>query len=67
MERGRFADAARAYARAEGPEARRLEGLAHHRAGAFREAVKAWVALARLSRLDPETRRLLEEARRKIR
>jgi tetratricopeptide (TPR) repeat protein len=70
MERARYADAARAYAKlvARNPDdgdARRLLGLAHFRAGDFRAAVKAWEPLSRAGGLSADTARMLEEARRK--
>jgi Flp pilus assembly protein TadD len=72
MERGEFAQAARAYENAvrrrpQEAEARRLLGWAFFQAGDFRAAVSAWEDLSRRQKLDPETARLLREARQRSR
>jgi tetratricopeptide (TPR) repeat protein len=72
MERGEFAEAARAYGNAVrrrpgDAEARRLLGGAYFRAGDYRAAVAAWEELSRRRKLDGETARLLDEARRRSR
>jgi tetratricopeptide (TPR) repeat protein len=69
MERGRYRDAARAYAKAAGAdaEARRLWGQALYLAGDAAGAVRAWEPLSRSGKLDRETKALYEQAKKKAR